>query len=218
MPGHRVLIPETAVGVEHETHVVADRGADPLHGLDGIAGAHDAGMNLVRAKPLVEQLLCFSNVSFRRLVTGRIRRVDLRFVPLRPKELVDRHPRLLAGDVPQGHVHGRPRRHAQAAPVHQDAQAVPEPLTFAGVPPHELRLEYVQNLIELSVAARPKVADEAVSLDAVVGRDSQDALFGRAGEAAQVRVQARGRKLSLYYVYSNVGYFHIFSLIAGRRT
>ena len=162
----------TIIRVEHQLHFVPNNISDTRHHLEHIRGAHNARVYLVCSEPGLYQLLRLLEVALRRLMPWWIGSIDLSFAPICAQQPVNRHSRRLPCNVPQRHIHRRPRVHVQTPPAAQYWQSAPQPLPPEGVLPQDLRLQHIQNRPELSAPTSSEIPDKAVPLDSLISHDS----------------------------------------------
>src|SRR6202008_399031 len=112
-------------------------------------------------------------------------------IPVRAEQAVNRQPRDLARDVPQGHVHradGSPGGVTVAG-----TQGLIEALALERVLVHHEGLERAHQRLRVEVGAAARRAQEGVALDAVVGPEREEAELALAAELSGVPAVGRGR-------------------------
>ena len=175
----RVLVAVRPHGVEHEHHLVTDGLAHRLTDLD-IALRLGVRMQLVGRPTLLFERQCFLRELLLRRppVRARIRRY---LVFARAEQLMDRHVRGLAGDVPQRDVNRADHRQVNAAM--QRPHLVPQTAGLQRILADQHAL-HAHELLGADVAAR----QERVTRNALVGLDGHDAEFRLGGKLDRRRL------------------------------
>ena len=74
-------------------------------------------------------------------------------------------------------------------PGGQKLEAVPKPLTLKDIPSDNFRFDDLENRFEMRFGPAPIFRDKAISLDAVLGDDTKDALLDRFRLGAEVGLE-----------------------------